>query len=376
MIAESRNIVLAIFLGGFCLLACSRELPKEVGPKEKTGQGKSELVIPAVGAYTGAYVDFGEAEDDVTLEAIQGFEEAVGRKQAMIAFSSYWGRQSFPKRQLNIVNNAGAVALVYWSPWDFPYTQQGKPDRFALTNILAGMWDDYIDSWARSAKEYGRPMLVAFALEMNGEWFPWCGVHYGGGKPQQGAIADSSANQLTQGPATYVKAYRYVVDRVRKVGVDNISWVFHANNTSNPDESWNTMDKYWPGGSYVDWLGLSAYGKQYPGPGWIPYSEVLTKYYEEIIKLDPDKPFVLAEWGVGEFPKQGDKGAWLREAFSQLSTAYPRLKAAVFWHERWQNGDLSYSNLRANSSPGSLAAYREGVANPFWIDRPAYRSGK
>ena len=52
---------------------------------------------------------------------------------------------------------------------------------------------------------------------------------------------------------------------------------------------------------------------------------------------------------------------------------YPRLKAAVFWHERWQNSDESYSNLRVNSSPGALKAYRQGVANPFWLDHPAFR---
>lgn len=45
---------------------------------------------------------------------------------------------------------------------------------------------------------------------------------------------------------------------------------------------------------------------------------------------------------------------------------YPRLKAAVFWHERWQNRadevDESakenagkYSDLRVNSSPGPSA---------------------
>jgi hypothetical protein len=48
----------------------------------------------------------------------------------------------------------------------------------------------------------------------------------------------------------------------------------------------------------------------------------------------------------------------------------PRLKAAIFWHERWQNEDDSYSNLRVNSTPESLEAYRHGVASPFWLDHP------
>ena len=32
-----------------------------------------------------------------------------------------------------------------------------------------------------------------------------------------------------------------------------------------------------------------------------------------------------------------------------------------------------YSNLRVNSSPASLDAYREGVANPFYLGRPILR---
>ena len=38
--------------------------------------------------------DFGDVEDDVTLEMIEDFEEMVGKHQAVIASSSYWGEQT------------------------------------------------------------------------------------------------------------------------------------------------------------------------------------------------------------------------------------------------------------------------------------------
>src|SRR5438445_811025 len=44
-----------------------------------------------------------------------------------------------------------------------------------------------------------------------------------------------------------------------------------------------------------------------------------------------------------------------------------RFKAAVYWHERWQNADGSYSNLRVNSSIESLRAYRGGIAHADWL---------
>jgi hypothetical protein len=88
-------------------------------------------------------------------------------------------------------------------------------------------------------------------------------------------------------------------------------------------------------------------------------------------RLDPHKPIMIAEWATGEFPHSTEGGGlgksqWIRQAL-RLFRTFPRVKAAVYWHERWQNGDGSYSNLHVNSSVESLNAYREGVANPDWL---------
>ena len=86
-----------------------------------------------------------------------------------------------------------------------------------------------------------------------------------------------------------------------------------------------------------------------------------------------------------ELPDKGDKGSWIREAFGVMknNAKYPRLKAAVFWHERWQNSadegnvdDVNagkVSDLRVNSSPGAQRAYREEVADPFFVGEVQFR---
>ena len=165
------------------------------------------------------------------------------------------------------------------------------------------------------------------------------------------------------------------MDRARAAGARNVAWVFHANGDSHPDRPWNALSEYYPGGDYVDWLGMSCYGQITPGKDeWDDWAEVMDAAYQRLCALDPAKPVMLAEWGVGEFPSGGSKAGFIRDAFAGLNNGkYPRIKAAVFWHERWQNHDESYSNLRVNSSPGALKAYRQGVANPFWLDRPALR---
>jgi hypothetical protein len=323
------------------------------------------LVVPEQGAYTGAYMDFGEKEDGVTLKKIEAFEKAVGKHQAIVASSSYWGEQSFPLQNLKIITRHGAIPIIYWSPWDRPYVEGQGPDRFSVGRILAGKWDVYIDSWAMQAKVFRRPFFVSWGLEMNGTWFPWSGYFYGGGKVlSKGSYA---------GPSLYKKAYRYIVDRARAVGATNIIWVFHVQNYSYPKDEWNQPKEYYPGDGYVDWLAMSAYGKQFVKNPWVSPQDAMTWAYDDLCSINSNKPIMLAEWGVGEFPKDGDKARWITEAFGIMKTRFSRLKAAVFWSERWENDDGTYSNLRVTSSRRALEAYRRYVADSFWLDTPVYR---
>jgi Glycosyl hydrolase family 26 len=327
--------------------------------------GPVEVAIPEHGAYTGAFMDFGDEEDDVTLEMIEDFESMVGKHQAIIASSSYWGEQTFPTANLNVEWRHGSLPLVFWSPWDKPYEQNRGPDRFSLFEIISGKWDGYIDKWADAAREFGHPMIVAFGVEMNGDWFPWSGVYYGGDK----WIED---DESWEGPEHFKAAYRQVVDRVRARGASNIKWMFHSNNYSYPMDTWNFAPSYYPGSEYVDWLGLSVYGQQFkdePNPN---IRSLVDWPYQEMCGLDPNKPIMIAEWATGDFPYAVNepgihKPEWIRQGLELFRTRYPRVKAAVYWHERWQNPDQSYSNLRVNSSVESLEAYRAGIANSDWL---------
>ena len=338
---------------------------KHVAVAQVDPNGPVEVVVPEHGAYTGAFMDFGDEEDDVTLEGIEDFEQMVGKHQAIIASSSYWGEQNFPVDNLNVIWRHGSLALVFWSPWDRPYEESRWPDKFSLTEILAGKWDAYIDKWADAARAFGHPMIVVFGVEMNGDWFPWSGAYYGGSKWD-------NEHSDWQGPETFKAAYHYVVDRVRARGASNIKWMFHTNNYPYPYETWNDAPAYYPGSDYVDWLGLSVYGQQYrdePNPN-IP--SLVDWPYQQMSRLDPNKPIMIAEWATGEFPHSTEGGGlgkakWIEEALKLFRTRYPRIKAALYWHERWQNADGSYSNLRVNSSVESLQAYRQGVAHADWL---------
>lgn len=350
-------LLLVIFMA-----ACSRPIASPPRPAEPP---LPPSLIPVHGALFGAYMDFGDTEDNVTMEKIDRFEHLVGKAPAIIASSSYWGEQTFPTNNVALIAAHGAVPLIFWSPWDKPYDQEHGTDRFSLTEILAGKNDVYIDAWADEAKHFGHLLFVSLCNEMNGNWFPWSGYFYGQGTPVPGKPGKF------QGPETFKAAWRYIVDRVRARGVKNIRWVIQFNNYSYPTDGWNEMAQYYPGPEYVDWLGLSVYGKQFGGDNpWADADDLLDYPYQEVCKLDATKPVMITEFGIGEYPRDGDKARWLREIFAGMKIRCPRVRAAIYWHERWQNADGSYSNLRVNSSVPALATFRQAVTDPHWLGNP------
>ncbi|HXA09679.1 MAG TPA: hypothetical protein VNW28_06830, partial [Chthoniobacterales bacterium] len=102
---------LAAGLAFCCLSLGCRKQPAAATPVDP--QAPVEVVLPEKGAYTGAFVDFGDAEDAVALETIEDFEQMVGKHQAIIASSSYWGEQSFPTANLQMIWRHGSLPLVF-----------------------------------------------------------------------------------------------------------------------------------------------------------------------------------------------------------------------------------------------------------------------
>ena len=101
--------------------------------------GPAEVVIPEHGAYTGAFMDFGDAEDDVTLETIEDFEQMVGKHQAIIASSSYWGEQNFPDRQSRMSSGGTARCRLCFGRHGTSHTEEDHgPDKFQFNRDPCG----------------------------------------------------------------------------------------------------------------------------------------------------------------------------------------------------------------------------------------------
>ncbi len=359
-----------VILLSLVLLGCSTPSTLAASPFPPPPPIDLKLPPPPAGKiYHAAYPDFGGWEDEVSGEKIADFEELAGRNITWAYFSNNWWQPDpgihFPTERVREIYASGRLPFIRMMPrTEDPETgDMALPDPYySMQSIIDGQWDEDLRQWAQDAKAVGLPLLVEFGTEVNGNWFPWNAEWNG---------ADSTDEygdpQLYDGMERFRDAYRHIIDICNQEGADNITWFFHVDAYNDPEEDWNVMAGYYPGDDYIDWIGVSVYGPQEPGEGWWLFSDVLSDSWDEIMDISAEgKPIAILEWGVIDYPEIGSKAEWIDDAFATLlSGDYPEIKAISYWHENFDE-----TNLRIDSSPEALAAYRRGVAHRRFIAPP------
>jgi beta-mannanase len=256
---------------------------------------------------------------------IHGLENQLGRSPAIVLSYKDWTQAPFVYGQLDDIWNTGAVPMITWEPW--VDDESGVP----LGEIAAGAYDGYLSDAARAAAGWGRPLMLRFAQEPNGDWFPW------GGRP-----------------AVYRAAWRHMHRIFEDQGATNVRWIWTPYVDSGGDIP---FAKYYPGDRFVDWAGLDGinWGGTFP---WRSFRDVFAASYQELLDVTA-KPLVLAETGSGE--SGGSKSRWIS---TMLNTMIPRMshvRAIVFWSVDDHRGDI-----RVDSSAGALAALQRSLRNPLY----------
>jgi beta-mannanase len=259
---------------------------------------------------------------------LKRYVRKTGRRPAILAYYRKWREgQTFDRLSLDRVAREGAVPMITWEPW-------GQP----LRQIAAGRYDAYLRSSARDARRWGRPILLRFAHEMNGDWYPW-----GTGKNSQ---------------LTYVRAWRQVVRIFRKQGADNVRFLW----TPNIDTGgWPLIKRLYPGDRWVDWVGLSGFSWGGPWP-WESAFDVFHSTYRPITRMTK-KPFLIAETSAGEIG--GDKARWIERTFAKDLPRMPRVRAVV-----WFNRRHDWADFAVDSSRASVRAFRKAAADPRYSGTP------
>jgi hypothetical protein len=197
-----------------------------------------------------------------------------------------------------------------------------------LAPIARGGQDSVIEAAAKKLAAYGKPMLLRWAWEMNGDWFEW-------GGPQNGGD-----------PGLYVTAYRRIHRIFRANGADNVAFVWSPNWNSSPNTRSNAMSRYYPGDSYVDWVGVSGYDFYRESPTTL-FRPVVSAYGKR-------KPIIVTETAAIDHGS-GSKAAWINKLSAYVRST-PSI-AAVTWFDTDVQDDSKH-NFRFDTSGDALAAYR------------------
>ncbi len=165
-------------------------------------------------------------------------------------------------------------------------------------------------------------------------------------------------------PTEYAAAWRRIVDIFRERGVTNVAWVWTMMAWSFDPRSGRDAMSYWPGDSYIDFVGSDGYC-WYPGRAgdkWNSFQPVFT--LTNAFAVAHNKPWMAVEYGAQEDPAvPGRKAQWISDILP-TAKAWPALKGLLYF-------DMTkLYPWDTDSSASSMAAYRALSLDPYM--RPAF----
>jgi hypothetical protein len=217
---------------------------------------------------------------------------------------------------------SGTTLMISWDGTNYASVNNGSQDKL-------------IAAQADRLASYDKPVYLRWAWEMNGNWYAWGGAENG------------------NNPAGFVAAWRHIHDIFLAHHATNVAWVWGPNWNDNPIAKWNVPAAYYPGDSYVDWIGISGYSNGTNSPNYV-FGPIYREFGQR-------KPFMIAEAGIRE--KGGTvKADWITELRSWVK-ARPAVKALVWFDTNDPSIGIDW---RIDTSPGALAAFKSLANDPHF----------
>ena len=298
---------------------------------EPLPQAATELTttttVPPPAAPTGTVLVGASTSPDVrNLEAekaaVTELERLIGRTLD-IDHNFYTWDEEFPTESERWNLAAGRIPMISWNGRG-PTTDQ----------IAAGRFDAMIKQRARATKALGRPVLIRWFWEMDG----------------------NKKAEYAGTPAEYIAAWQHIVRTFRAEGTDNVSWVWCPNASAFND---GEAQEFYPGDEFVDWTCADGYnwapGRR--GDDYRSFKDIFGGFYGWAALHD--KPIMVGEFGVQE-RNPGEKARWITEARESIKTDFPLMRAIVYFSS---NKDYDW---RLTTSDSAIAAFRELAHDPYF----------
>ncbi|KRF03684.1 copper amine oxidase [Paenibacillus sp. Soil766] len=288
---------------------------------------------PASGVYIGMLGADRRVGYDVTK-----IEDVYGRKHALYLSYVGWRKVQtdtntyFPARTAERVKGLDGALQIGWEP------------RFGLNDVQD---DEYVRRFAREAKASGIPIFLRYASEMNGAWVPWHGE-----------------------PQLYIEKFRLIHD-IMAEEAPNVAMVWSPNFWP-PD----TIDSYYPGDAYVDWVGFSLYSTPFSAEKEQLKGTVIDTF-APLYKRYSHKPIMISEGAVAHTYLPTNQAYWswaesqLGYMYGLLPRLFPQVKAITYFNfSRAQairtNGSYVYD---IGENPFMDGYYQRLIASDWFLSK-------
>jgi hypothetical protein len=228
--------------------------------------------------------------------------------------------------------------VMYYSGWMEPFrttfAQQAarhgavpmvqiEPTGISLAAIADGRYDRYLADYASQVRSYRHAVIIGFGHEMNGYWYSWGTRH--------------------ATPAAFIAAWRHIVRAFRAAGAPNVTWLWTVN-IIDAKSGIPAPDRWWPGRSYVTWVGIDGY---YYKPSWA-FAPLFGPTIKAVRALTRD-PVLISETGA---TAAAGKAAKITDVFGGVR-AYGLL--GFVWYDAQGVRDWRID------TPAAAAAFRRGA---------------
>ncbi|MGX7680576.1 glycoside hydrolase family 26 protein [Jatrophihabitans sp. DSM 45814] len=253
--------------------ARSQAVDAEVTPTV-TVPTKAELLAPAK-----KYFGFSNDALPGDVAAFNGLDLDVGKAPSLVEWFDTWDHPyALNGRKVADSWDRGALPVLTWMP-EAKGGNNKDQSAYTLTKIIAGNWDAYLATWAAQVVQTGLPLVLRFAHEMNGSWYPWSATSHGNTRQQ------------------FIAAWQHVWNVFQAAGANKyVIWAWTPVRDT-PGSGYPSFGSIYPGDKYVDWVGMSGYSYGSKGP--ISYSSTFGYTFGKLKSLTK-KPIFVAETSAAE----------------------------------------------------------------------------
>jgi Glycosyl hydrolase family 26 len=251
----------------------------------------------------------------VVTASVPSFANTIGMQPNLLVRYFNWGAQppaSFVKQSAA----AGAQSLLELEPRDI-----------SLQSIIAGGGDGYLERVGRALAATHSQVMLSFAPEMDGRWYPWGFGH--------------------RSARTFRRAWRHVYRVITPIAGTKITWVWQISHEFSQSEALRPL---WPGGKYVSMVGIDGYYERRGNTFHTIFGKTI-----KTVRTFTTRRILITEASVGQLAGRSAKIPGLFDGMQRFGVR------GIVWFDINQRGGVHHQRWALEGHPAEIAAFRKGL---------------